>query len=215
MCSKFQLFMVSAVLFQKAQWTERVIFPLQKWFCASSLSILITVTTIPSVKPLKLAIEITFSHLNPNIVVILNVDDYWTCSFFFIKSPLLLHSRSPPSINILCYAVLIAQSCLTLCNSLNCSPPCSCPFSSQEHWSGLPCPLLQGIFLTQGSNPGLQQCRWSSLWFEPPGSPRKFRRGSYSLSFNLFFHPTDSLILVRFTFYIVTPLSCSDPAQPI
>ena len=28
-------------------------------------------------------------------------------------------------------------------------------FSRREHWSGLPCPLLQGIFLTQGSNPHL------------------------------------------------------------
>ena len=33
-----------------------VIFPLQKWFCASSLSILVTVTAISSVKPLKLTI---------------------------------------------------------------------------------------------------------------------------------------------------------------
>ena len=32
-------------------------------------------------------------------------------------------------------------------------------FSKQEYWSGLPCPL-QGIFLTQGLNPGLPHCRW-------------------------------------------------------
>ena len=31
-------------------------------------------------------------------------------------------------------------------------------FSQQEYWSGLPF-LLQGIFLTQGLNPGLLHCR--------------------------------------------------------
>ena len=35
------------------------------------------------------------------------------------------------------------QSCLTLCDSINCSPPgssLSTGFSRQEYWSGLPCP---------------------------------------------------------------------------
>ena len=37
--------------------------------------------------------------------------------------------------------------------------PLSMGVSRQGHWSGLPC-LLQGIFLTQGSNLSLQYCRW-------------------------------------------------------
>ena len=37
------------------------------------------------------------------------------------------------------------------------APP-SKEFSRQGYWSGLPFPL-QGIFLTQGSNPGLPHCR--------------------------------------------------------
>ena len=42
----------------------------------------------------------------------------------------------------------VAQLCPTLCNPMDCSPPgSSCHF------------LLQGIFLTQGSNPGLLHCR--------------------------------------------------------
>ena len=34
------------------------------------------------------------------------------------------------------------QSCLTLCNSMDCHPPgfLSMGFSRQEHWSGFPCP---------------------------------------------------------------------------
>ena len=40
--------------------------------------------------------------------------------------------------HVLC---LVAQSCLTLCDPMDHSPPGSCPwgFSRQEYWSGLPC----------------------------------------------------------------------------
>ena len=30
------------------------------------------------------------------------------------------------------------QSCLTLCDPVDCGPPCSVGFSRQEYWSGLP-----------------------------------------------------------------------------
>ena len=45
------------------------------------------------------------------------------------------------------------QSCLPLCNPMDCSPPgsLSMGFSRQEYWSGLPCPP-PGILLTQVSN---------------------------------------------------------------
>ena len=39
----------------------------------------------------------------------------------------------------------------------NQAPP-SMEFSRQEYWNGLPF-LLQGVFLIQGSNPGLPHCR--------------------------------------------------------
>ena len=49
----------------------------------------------------------------------------------------------------------VAQSCLTLYDPLDCSPR---NFPSKS--TGVGCHfLLQGIFLTQGSNPGLQHCR--------------------------------------------------------
>ena len=51
-------------------------------------------------------------------------------------------------------------SCPTLCDPVDCSPPGSSihEFSRQEYCSGLPFPP-PGIFLTQGSNPGLPYCR--------------------------------------------------------
>ena len=59
-----------------------------------------------------------------------------------------------------CY-YLVTQSCPTLCDPMDCSLPgsLSMGFPSREYWNGLPC-LFQGIFLTQGSNPGLLHCRW-------------------------------------------------------
>ena len=54
--------------------------------------------------------------------------------------------------------VKVAQSCLTVCDLLDCRLLCPWEFSGKN--TGV-CSqsLLQGIFLTQGSNPGLTHCR--------------------------------------------------------
>ena len=52
---------------------------------------------------------------------------------------------------------LVAQSCLTLWDSTDCTAhqaPLFMGFPRQEYWSRLPF-LLQGVFLAQGSSPGL------------------------------------------------------------
>ena len=104
----------------------------------------------------------------------------------------------------------VAQSCLALCDPMDCSPPGSSlhgifqawilewvaiSFSRgsfpprHEYWSGLPFPspgdlphpgkntgvgchfLLQGIFPTQGSHPGLQHCGQTLYRLSHQGSP--------------------------------------------
>ena len=46
-----------------------------------------------------------------------------------------------------------AQLSLPLCNPMDDSPPGSCPWDSPSKHTGMCCHfLLQGIFLTQGSN---------------------------------------------------------------
>ena len=67
---------------------------------------------------------------------------------------------------------LVAQSCPTLCNSMDCSPPgSSIHGDSSGKNTGVGChALLQGIFPTQGSNTGLPHCRQILLPSEPPGS---------------------------------------------
>ena len=53
-------------------------------------------------------------------------------------------------------AVLVAQSCPTLCNPVDYSPPGSSVYGILQarilEWVAIP--LLQGIFPPQGSNPG-------------------------------------------------------------
>ena len=57
--------------------------------------------------------------------------------------------------------VLVVQSCLTLCDPMDCSPPGSSVLGdSPGKNTGVGChPLLQGIFLIQRLNLGLLHCR--------------------------------------------------------
>ena len=60
-----------------------------------------------------------------------------------------------------CAVCLVTQSCLTLCDTMDCSPPNSLVHGdSPGKNSEVGChALLQGIFPTQGSNTGLLHCR--------------------------------------------------------
>ena len=70
---------------------------------------------------------------------------------------------------VLCLA---AQSCPTLCDPRDCSPPGSSVHGdSAGKNTGVGCHPLQGIFLTQGSNPGLPHCRWILYHLSHQGSP--------------------------------------------
>ena len=66
------------------------------------------------------------------------------------------------------------QSCLTLCNPMNCSPPSSTVHedSQQEYWSGLPCPP-PGDLPDPGIEPAslMSPALAGSLSVAPPGKP--------------------------------------------
>ena len=68
---------------------------------------------------------------------------------------------------------LVTQSCLTLCNPMDCSLPAPWGFSRQEYWSGLPCPPSEDL-----PNPGIKATspapQADSLLSEPPGKPPTF-----------------------------------------
>ena len=69
--------------------------------------------------------------------------------------------------------VLVAQSCPTLHNPMDCSPArLLCPWDFPGQNTGVGChSLLQGIFPTQGWNLGLLQLQADSLPSEPPWKP--------------------------------------------
>ena len=55
---------------------------------------------------------------------------------------------------------IVTQSCLTLCDPMNVAPRVLSPWDSSDKNTGVGfCALLQGIFPTQGSIPGLLHCR--------------------------------------------------------
>ena len=86
----------------------------------------------------------------------------------------------------MCCAVLclFAQLYLTLCDPMDSSPPGSSAHAgSPGKNTGVGCyVLLQGIFLTQGSNPGLPHCRWILYHLSHQGTPRILEWVSYPFS---------------------------------
>ena len=68
--------------------------------------------------------------------------------------------------------VLGIQSCLTFCNTMECSPPASLSieFSKQEGWHGQPFPSA-GDLPTPGIKPYSPAFQTDSLPSEPPGKP--------------------------------------------
>ena len=67
----------------------------------------------------------------------------------------------------LCFLVKVSQSYPTLCDPMDCSPRNS---AGQNTGVGS-CSFLQGIFPTQGSNPGLPLRRWILYLLRDQGSP--------------------------------------------
>ena len=69
--------------------------------------------------------------------------------------------------------VLVAQTCPTLCDPMNGSrASLLCAWNSPGMNTGVGChALLQGIFLTLGSNSHLLHWQADSLLSEPPGKP--------------------------------------------
>ena len=77
-----------------------------------------------------------------------------------------------------------AQSCPSLCNSMDCGPPGSSVHGdSPDKNTGVDChALLQGIFPTQGSNPGLVHCRWNFYHLSHQGCPQILEWVAHPLS---------------------------------
>ena len=95
---------------------------------------------------------------------------------------------------ILCYTIVVDtchhmlcwadQSCLTLCDPMDCSPPGSSVHGNSPGKNtrvGFHA-LLQGILLTQSSNLGLPHCRWILYKLSFQGSPKILEWVAYPFS---------------------------------
>ena len=72
--------------------------------------------------------------------------------------------------------VLVTQLCPTLCNPIDCTQPSRllCPWDSPGKNTEVGShSFLQGIFMTQGSNPDLLHCRQILYHLSHQGSPSK------------------------------------------
>jgi len=83
---------------------------------------------------------------------------------------------------------LIAQPCPTVCDPMDCSPPgTSVHGDSPGKNTGVGCHfLLQWIFPTQGSNPGLQCCRQILYCLSHQGNPRVLEWVTYPFLHGIF-----------------------------
>ena len=77
------------------------------------------------------------------------------------------------------YIYMHAQLCLTFCKPMDCSPPSFFVHGDStgrilEWIPPLGDACLQGIFPTQGSNPGLLHCGWILYQQSHRGSPQSF-----------------------------------------
>ena len=78
----------------------------------------------------------------------------------------------------------VAQLCPALCNPMDCSLPGSSVYGdSPSKNTGVGChALLQGIFLTEGSSPGLLHCKQILCHLSHQGIPRMLEWVAYPFS---------------------------------
>ena len=83
--------------------------------------------------------------------------------------------------SFLCYTVIfkVTLFCLILCNAIGLYNPWNSP---GQNTGASSLSLLQGIFLTQGSNPGLPHYRWILYQVSHQGSPRILEWIAYPFS---------------------------------
>ena len=100
----------------------------------------------------------------------------WWLSLIFCEVRVILWSKHTAFTPDVIVKVSVPQSCPTLCESMDFHHGLQSRFlwpqNSPGKNTGVGCHfLLQGIFLTQGLNPGLLHLQTDSLLSEPPGKP--------------------------------------------
>ena len=108
---------------------------------------------------------------------------------------------------------LVAQSCPTLCDSIDCSPPGSSVHAdSPGKNTGVVChALLSGIFPTQGLNPGHLHCKWILYHLRHQGSPRSWQRWYCQEDLGKWLQQTNFVLKIFLLHFF---MSCLHPGNP-
>ena len=127
------------------------------------------------------SIPFLFLFLPLLLFFLLKLTCYCVCMYIYTHTYTRWKSTLDPLIQAVILCVLAAQSCPTLCNSMDCSlpgssvcgilqAPLSVEFSRQEYWSGL---LFRspGDLPDPGIEPGSPALQADSFTTEPPGKP--------------------------------------------
>ena len=111
---------------------------------------------------------------------------------------------------------LVAQSCPLFCNPVDCSPPGSSVRGILQarvlegvHF------LLQGVFVMQGSNPGLLHCQLDSLPTEPRGKSSTRSRSTENGHFSCLNQPHWSAKFSRLTQHAHPTPSQAPSSKPV
>ena len=111
---------------------------------------------------------------------------YFVCSSVYLLIPDSKFITSPFGIHKVVFSMSLLLFCAMLCWVAHSCPTLCDPMDRGAWWptvhgdspgksTGVGChALLQGIFLTQGSNPGLLLCRWVLYHLSHQGSWQKF-----------------------------------------
>ena len=108
----------------------------------------------------------------------------YTFKYVCNSTSCIIYSKKSYSTRAVLVLSLVSQCCLTLCCPMDCSSPgslCLWGFSTQEYWSGLPCPPLWDL-----PNPGIKTrfptLQADSLPSEPQEKLKNTGVGSYPFS---------------------------------
>ena len=106
-----------------------------------------------------------------------------------------------------CGCVLVTQSCLTLCDPMDCS--LLYPGNSPSKNIGVSChSLLKGIFPTQGSNLGLLHCRQILYRLSHQGRPTSLNFFSMQYQFGHFYFKLPTSLKKFFSSMLKNLLQC-------
>ena len=99
---------------------------------------------------------------------------FWRCLIPLSSCSYFYNNKAGPDESHCAVLCLVAYSCPTLCKFMDCSPPGSLVHgeSPGKNTAGGCYTFLQGIFPTQGLNPGLPHCRQILYHLSHQGNPR-------------------------------------------